>query len=198
MLGWRTIRSLVHSKPLIAVAGVFVVVPLIAILVSWTKNATGIGSLSVWLKIAYFAAVMYIIAGVAYGIFCPELIKRYDNEIDLIHREFDPLSRSNPRYRLEITLTQLTRREPDYEALVELSKQRDVVIGTERDNVDARIDSIVELHWPDTVQRYLVRQYDECDRSRAAARFCCIGAWIIGTVASILVIGHRTVIVFTN
>src|SRR5690606_29493690 len=70
MIRWRTIRGLVRSRPLIAVGVVFVGTPVVAIALSWFKTEWGIGTLSPWLKVAYFASLMYLLALAIYAVGC--------------------------------------------------------------------------------------------------------------------------------
>src|SRR3972149_6215306 len=167
MLSWRTIRGLVESKSLIAVEIVFVAVPAISIILTWLQPALGIGHLSPWLKCAYFASLMLIVASILHRAFCPKVIRKYPTEIERIETEREAYLNSNPSYRLEVTLTQLSTTEKDHEVLVALSARRDVALGADRAALDQQIQEIVEPRWPDTVQRYLARTYEEADGSLA-------------------------------
>jgi hypothetical protein len=198
MTHWRKIRALVNSKPLVAVNAIFAVLPILAIAISWANQFFGVGSLSPWLKLAYFASVIYILALVAYFAFCPELIKRYESELDRIGSEFEAYSRSNPDYRLEVTLTQTDARDPVYSMLVELSRERDNAFGENRIAIDSRIEAEVDKRWDHTVQSHLARTYEAADTSRPVARLAILAAWLLATLASVAFIIHRSIAVFSN
>jgi len=188
----------VRSRPLIAVGVVFVGTPVVAIALSWFRTEWGIGTLSPWLKLAYFASLMYLFALIIYAVGCPEVIRRYDSVFDRIDREREAYARSNPNQRLEVTLSQLGEDDPDRSKLVELSRRRDESGGAERLQVESEIRDLVDPRWDDTVQRYLSRTYVQADRSRVPVRWACLVTWVIGTLAASVVVVHRVIVVFSS
>lgn len=62
MLSWRQLRVIVKSKPPIPTGLLLGVLPAVAIVSTWVRPLAGIGTLSPWLKIAYFATVAYYLA----------------------------------------------------------------------------------------------------------------------------------------
>jgi hypothetical protein len=187
---WRPIRGLIRSRPLIPVSLIFAAMPLAAILFSW------IGGLSFWFKVVYSSSLLYILAIGLYAIGCPSLIRKYESEFDRISKERDAYLRSNPENRLEITLSQLDVGDPLRNTLLELSRERDAAIGSDREALASKLRDVIEPRWDDTVQRYLCRTYEEADVSRTLVRLLCIIAWGVGTLAASIVIIHRIVLVF--
>jgi hypothetical protein len=195
MLSWCQLRKIFTSKPPFPTGLVLSVIPLLAILSAWLKPLTGVGVLSPWLKVAYFATIAYYVAFTVYAVRCPETIKRYSSSVDRIKSERQLWADSNPSHRLDIVRTQLGASEPTRIELENLEGQRDGALGVERAELNRRIAALVDREWLNAVQQFLARTYDEDNTKRCAAR--CVGtlfllAFAIGIVVVVI---HRSILV---
>lgn len=192
MLTWLQIRAIVKAKPPIPTGVLLGVIPLLAIASAWIRPLAGVGTLSPWLKVAYFASLAFFVAYGVFSVFCPETIQRHDTAHARIDEEYEALARSNPSLRVHIVRTQLGESEPARLELDSLELQRDSAIGTERDALEARIEALVTREWPNAVQQYLARTHAEDNVKTPSARFACAIALLTFGVGVLIVLIHRT------
>lgn len=198
MLSWQKIRTCVRGKPPIPTGVIIAVIPLLALTSAWLQPLTGIGSLSTWLKIAYFASLSYFVSCVLFAVYCPDIVKQYDCAVDRIERERNSYANSNPAYRFEIVITQLGQNEVARIELLRLAAERDSAIGSNRAELDTQINELVDREWVNAVQQYLARGYDEADLSRPRARASCTLALVVFALGVVAVLFHRTILVVSG
>lgn len=175
---------------------VFGLIPWIAIASTWLRPLTGFTLLSPWLKIAYLSTLCYYISYISYVMSCPPKIKRYRGVHDLIRREFGPTERSNPSLRADVVRTQLGTSEPAWVELTTLERQRDDASGDQREQLDAKIHALVNKEWPNAVQQYLAREFEDDTRKAPTARFVATAMCAVSLTSVLVVILHKTWIVF--
>jgi hypothetical protein len=197
MFDWGTIRSLVQSKAAAVMAVVFGLLPSLALLHTAVLAPLGFGPFSTWMKITYFSSLMYWVASAIYAIGAPPLVKKYADSNARVEAEFASHERSHPAYRLEVTLAQVPIGDPVRRELADLDRQRLTAPEHEQSQLAERIASIVNIRWPDTVQQYLARTYEEALESRPALRLLFAAVWLLGMAASVTVIVHRVWLVFS-
>lgn len=195
MLTWLQIRGIVKAKPPIPTGVLLGVIPLLAIVSAWLSPLAGVGSLSPWLKIAYFASLAFFIAYAVFAVFCPESVKRHGTAHERIREEFEALARLSPSLRIHVVRTQLGPTEPARIELDALERQRDSALGPQRDSIDASIAQLVEREWPNAVQQYLARTHAEDDVKSPHARLACAVALFVFGVGVLIVLIHRSLLV---
>jgi hypothetical protein len=173
-------------------------IPLLAILSAWFSPLTGFGALSPWLKVAYFATIAYYIALTVYAVRCPETVKQHSSAVERINDERQAWLDSNPSHRADVIRTQLAENEPARIELARLEAQRDVAIGGERNQLDQRIAALVDGEWPNAVQQFLARTYEEDNEKRPIARFVATLFFLAFAIGIFRVLVHRSLLVING
>lgn len=153
---WSNIRALGKVKYFNVCYVVLLGVPLLAEIYIYVHERGAYPSFPTPLKLLYVASICYAIGIALYQYCCPVIIKMYERDIDYLQAEKEVHMNARPDRKLEIVLANLLDVQQDTRAELEELKKLSNLSEAQK----TKLNSIIEIHYPSCVQRYLLADYD--------------------------------------
>lgn len=196
---WTTVWNFGHIKYFNLSYGILFGVPILHELyvksvpfTDWLFGAAG--PFPATLRWAYAASVCYALAILLYQSRCPAEIKRCGpNANEHVANQHEILQRAVRSHRLETVVTNLDRElEPEvYAQLLDLMERRRIA-GQEGVRAGEELEALVDKHYEDATQRYLLREYEEKNDSRPLSRFVSFALYLVGTIILLVLLLLRS------
>jgi hypothetical protein len=201
-MNWTAIRTLGNLKYFGMSYGVLIGVPLLADLFAIAAEINAIPgrplSLPPTLKWLYFASLAFAAGFTIYQLFCPQEQKRFATPDEYLENAFERYERAHPQHRVNIVLARL---DPNVDAgLIERIKQLTKEIGKseigDREQKQTELDDYVDSLHSDAVQKYLLLEFEELDKSRPIPRWLVTISFAVGGFVLLILFLTRSYSVF--
>ena len=198
LAAWSTVRGVGNIKYFNISYGVILGVPILhelyAKAVPFMKWFGAPGPFPETLRWLYAASVCYALAIGVYQVFGPSEIKRFGkNDDEYLRTQYETYMRALPNHQLNVILAHLDANldRATHDRICELLEMRKSEQEKERLMAQSQLDELVLALRPDAVQRYLLKDYEAKDRSRAIARWASFLLYIAGTVIVLILLIAR-------
>ena len=189
---WSTIRALGKVKYFNLSYVVLLGIPLMAETYTVLHRLPRYPSFPLSLKLLYVASICYAIGIAIYQYFCPSIIKMYESDVDYFEAEKEVHLNARPDRKLEIVLTNLLKEQENtrrrLEALNKLTNPNTIE--------KAELNSILETHYPSSVQRFLLADYNRKNTERRGLIVICGLLYVAGTAIMLWLLVHKSIKVF--